>query len=454
MEKNNLTQVKECSGNPFLGVFKLFISVILVLLSVAMVQAEEEIDKSVLENASALLQQKNPQAAYRLLEKYEDEYAGWWEYDYLLGVAALESGKSNLAIFALQRSLAMNPNLMGAHVDLGRAYFEVNELVPAKAEFEIVLKNKPIKKVKNIANSYLRLIENRSSPVRFHSKYYLETVGGYDSNANSATEEKTFNGFTLSSENVKTPSTYVSLKVGTSMFIKMNKKNSFSLSANLTQRENQHIDNVNFINGNANVAWNYRHKYAEQTIGAQFSKTDVAESFQTYATTANFGLKFRLIIDAYLQLNGSFTNLMFSESQPDKDSIQTMFGASLSKPSKKINVPSINIALFLGENVPRGSQKTNGKTITGGRVGLQQRVKWRLPVFVNLSSGVMYSIYKEQQFEKYRADVLVDLILSASVRPWKYWEISLKTAGTKNKSNIDLYQYIRINNALSIRRYF
>jgi len=454
MEKISHIQAKECSGYPFLTVLKTFIPIIFVVMSIAMVQAEEEIDKSVLDNAAALLQQKNPQSAYRLLEKYEDDYAGWWEYDYLLGVAALESGKSNLAIFALQRSLAMNPNLMGAHVDLGRAYFEVNELVPAKAEFETVLKNKPIKKVENIANNYLRLIENKSSPVRFHSKYFLETVGGYDSNANSATEAKTFNGFTLSSENVKTPSTYVSLKVAASMFMKMNKKNSFNLSANLSQRENQNIDNVNFINSNANIAWNYRHRYAEQTIGAQFSKTDVAENFQTYATTANFGLKFRLIIDAYLQLNGSFTNLTFSESQSEKDSIQTMFGVSMSKSSKKINIPSVNLALFAGENIPRGNQKTNGKNITGGRVGLQQRIKRRIPILANLSSAVLYSTYKEQQFDKDRADVLVDLSLNASIRPWKSWETSLKIAVTKNKSNIELYQYTRINSALSIRRYF
>lgn len=453
MEKISLKLTKECNRNPALRSLKRLLFIIFVLTSITMAHAEE-IDKSVLDNAAALLKQKNPQSAYRLLEKYEDEYAGWWEYDYLLGVAALESGKSNLAIFALQRSLAMNPNLVGAHVDLGRAYFEVNELVPAKAEFEIVLKNKPIKKVENLANNYLRQIANKSSPVRFSSRYYLETAGGYDSNANSATEVKTFNGFILSDENVKTPSTYYSLKVGASMLLKLNKKNSFNLMANLSQRENQSIDNVNFINSNTNIAWSYRHKYAEQTIGAQFSKTDVAENFQTYATTANFALKFRLIIDAYLGLNASITNLMYSESQSEKDSIQTMAGASLSKKSKKISLPSVNFTLFAGEVVPRGSQKTHGKNITGGRLALQQRTKWHMPVNVNLSSGILYSNYKEAQFSTDRKDISIDLSLTASVQPWKYWETSLRTAVTRNKSNIELYQYTRINSALTIRRYF
>ena len=419
-----------------------------------MVQAEEDVDKSVLVSAALFLQQKNPQSAYRLLESYEDEYAGWWEYDYLLGVAALESGKSNLAIFALQRSLAMNPNLVGAHVDLGRAYFEVNELVPAKAEFETVLKNQPIEKVANVARNYLRLIEDKSSPVRLSSRYYLETSGGYDSNANSATGVKTFEGFTLSDENTKTPSTYYSIKVGASMFMRLNKKNSFNLAANLSQRENQNIDDVNFINGNAQMAWNYRHKYTEQTLGAHFSKTDVADNFSTYATTINFALKFRLIIDAYLGLNASVTNLRFSESLSEKNSVQTMFGTNLTKKSKKPNIPSVNFTLFVGENIPRGNQKSNGKNITGGRVGLQQRVKWHLPIFVNLSSGILYSTYKEQYFAKDRDDVLADLSLSVSIRPWKSWETTLKTAISKNESSVELYQYTRINTLMSIRKFF
>ncbi len=338
MEKINYTNTRNCSRSQFRWIYWLCILAFFVFVGISMVQAEEEIDRTVLNNAAVLLQQKNPQSAYRLLEKYEDEYAGWWEYDYLLGVSALESGKSNLAIFALQRSLAMNPNLVGAHVDLGRAYFEVNELVPAKSEFETVLKNRPIKKVANVATNYLRLIENKSSPVRFSSRYFLESSGGYDSNANSATEAKTFNGFTLSDENVKTPSTYFSLKVGTSMFMKLDKQNSFTLAANLSQRENQTIDNVDFINSNAQIAWNYRHTYTEQTIGLKFSKTDVSENFQTYATTLNFALKFRLIIDASFGLNSSLTHVGFSESLSDKDSIQTMIGTSLFKKSKKTNI--------------------------------------------------------------------------------------------------------------------
>ena len=454
MEKIAFIQIKECSRYPFLRVLNLCILIFFVLASIEVVQGEEDVDKAVLDNAALFLQQKNPQSAYRLLESYEDEYAGWWEYDYLLGVAALESGKSNLAIFALQRSLAMNPNLVGAHVDLGRAYFEVNELVPAKAEFETVLKNQPIKKVATVARNYLRLIEDKSSPVRFSSRYYFETSGGYDSNANSATGAKTFEGFTLSDENTKTPSTYYSLKVGASMFMRLNKKTSFNLAANLSQRENQNIDEVNFINGNAQMAWNYRHKYTEQTIGAHFSKTDVAENFSTYATTINFALKFRLIVDAYLGLNASATNLRFSDSLSEKNSVQTMFGTSFTKKSKKSHIPSINFALFVGENIPRGSLKSSGKNIVGGRVGLQQRVQWHLPIFVNLSSGILYSSHKEQYFEENRDDVLADLSLSASVRPWKSWETSLKTAISKNESSIELYQYTRINTLMSIRKFF
>ena len=201
------------------------------LLNLTMTYANADVDvdisssgHDVLENAAILLQQKKAEPAYRLLEKHEDEYAGWWEYDYLLGVAALESGKANLAIFALQRSLAMNPKLMGAHMDLGRAYFEVNEFVPAKAEFETVLNHSDKEPVNQVARNYLQIIQNKVSPVRFLFRYYLSTVAGYDTNANSATESTTFGGYDLSSDNVKTASTYFSLKAGVNLHAKMDKK--------------------------------------------------------------------------------------------------------------------------------------------------------------------------------------------------------------------------------------
>jgi len=49
--------------------------------------------------------------------------AGNLDYDYLLGIAALDSGQPDKASLALERVLAVTPDYVGAGSILARAYF-------------------------------------------------------------------------------------------------------------------------------------------------------------------------------------------------------------------------------------------------------------------------------------------------------------------------------------------
>jgi len=456
MEKIVFVNSQTNKAERIISQFLVLFVVVSVITSIFMSSCFADSDRELLNRASDLLQQQNPQSAYRILEKHEDKYAGWWEYDYLLGVAALESGKANLAIFSLQRALAMNPNLVGAHLDLGRAYYEVNELVPAKAEFNLVLTKKPNKKVNAVARNFLRRIENKSSPVRFSFQYTLESIAGYDSNANSATDEKTFNGFDLASENIRTASSFLTLKASTVMHAKMSKKNSFDLGASFSQRENHKISQVDYINASVNVGWKYRHKYAEQSIGGQFSRTNIANNLESKVSAMNFGLRFRLINDADLRFNSSFSYNQHDESQSNRNAIQTMLGANIFKKGIQRYHPSMTGSLIIGENIPRSSKSSQGKSLKGGRLGLQKVFPKYSYTKVRIDGGLLYSNYKNVQdgiSSEKRADQLTDISLTLSVRILKSWETSIKSSYSQNKSNIDLYKYTRISGAFSVRKY-
>ncbi len=69
---------------------------VLLLLSQSVAFADAVTDR-----AKRLMQQKNAPAAYELLAPLESQRAGDPEYDYLLGIAALDSGQRERAIFAL-----------------------------------------------------------------------------------------------------------------------------------------------------------------------------------------------------------------------------------------------------------------------------------------------------------------------------------------------------------------
>ena len=81
----------------------------------------------ILDRAQRLIQQNNPQAAYQLLEPLESKRAGEVDFDYLFGIAALDSGHRERAVFALERVLAVNPNHAQARAEIARAYFEMGE---------------------------------------------------------------------------------------------------------------------------------------------------------------------------------------------------------------------------------------------------------------------------------------------------------------------------------------
>ena len=71
-------------------------------------------EQQFLADAESLLATGQSDAAYTLLTLRETDLAGNPYYDYLLGVAALDSGRHSDAIFSLRRSLAVAPEYSGA----------------------------------------------------------------------------------------------------------------------------------------------------------------------------------------------------------------------------------------------------------------------------------------------------------------------------------------------------
>ena len=80
-----------------------------------------------LTEATSLIQNGKAREAYELLAPQESEQAGNPEYDYLLGLSAVESGNAVRGIFALERALAVAPNHSGARAAIARAHFMLGE---------------------------------------------------------------------------------------------------------------------------------------------------------------------------------------------------------------------------------------------------------------------------------------------------------------------------------------
>jgi hypothetical protein len=149
------------------------------LLAAPAAQADGVIDRAAADIAAG-----NAQAAYDLLSPLEPDRAGDPEFDYLLGIAALDIGRATEAVFALERVLAMQPENLPARAELARALLALDEVESARVEFDTVSRADGIPpEARATIDSYLAAL--RDAPWGRAGKgvrAFIAAGYGYDSN--------------------------------------------------------------------------------------------------------------------------------------------------------------------------------------------------------------------------------------------------------------------------------
>ena len=177
---------------------------------------------ALLRDAQQLLAASNPKQAYMILVAQQDQLSGNVEFDYLLGVAALDSGKTDEAIIAFERVLQIDPKNAGARLDLARAYFNHGSMDLAKANFlELKASNPPPAALAAI-EKYLAAIRARQTQTANVFSAWGETALGYDSNLTGVPTDFTsavasaFNltGVNPTGNSIKRKAPYVAAAVG------------------------------------------------------------------------------------------------------------------------------------------------------------------------------------------------------------------------------------------------
>ena len=151
-------------------------------------------------DAQKLLAAGNPKQAFMLLVAEQGKLAGMPDYDYLLGVAALDSGKIEESIIAFERVLAVSPGNPGALMDLGRAYFVAGSLDLAEATFLQLRQSNPPTAAKDAIERYLKAIAEKRDNRKRALSAWGEVSFGYDTNITGV--PKDFTGAVVSSFNI------------------------------------------------------------------------------------------------------------------------------------------------------------------------------------------------------------------------------------------------------------
>ena len=145
----------------------------------------------ILQELEALVRDQRYDEARTLALDERFELEGDAAFDFLHGLAALETGHYSEAILALERVVAERPGFTRARFELARAQFAHDEDRRARANFERVLATQPPPPVELATQRYLRAIQSRADRYSTVFSGHVEAGLGTDSNVNSATDSDT-----------------------------------------------------------------------------------------------------------------------------------------------------------------------------------------------------------------------------------------------------------------------
>lgn len=240
--------------------------------------------REVLAQAESLLASNDARDAWSLLQPLESEFSGNALFDYLLGVAALDSGRTADAILSLTRAALEAPQFSGARMELARAHFEAGERAQARPLFVTLLTENPPPAVRAVIDQYIAAID--AEPVAQSSDFspYGELTVGYDDNANGSTSDQQFLGFTLSPENLATDTSFFEGGAGFNWTIPRSARFAWHLGAHASYRKNPDASFVDsgILSGIGGMLWQSGANYGRFNVDAWTASRD-GDSNESYS---------------------------------------------------------------------------------------------------------------------------------------------------------------------------
>jgi outer membrane protein len=429
------------------------LSLILLLCVTAPVLADQ-----VLDQAKKLLAEQKAREAYQLLMPLQSKRAGEVEYDYLLGLAALDAGDAQQAVFALERVLAVDPNHLQARAEIARAYFMLGEKENARREFKTVSESREVPEAaRATVDKYLTLL----TPQQTFLNGFVEASVGYDSNVNSATNSNLIAipalGGALGQINplgTQLPAGFAGVAAGASVSHALN--NEWWLLGNAGYAGQFNFDHTQFNTGtidiSAGLRWNRGPNALVALAQGQRFQVDNNQYRRSFGGTAQWlhNLSARQQVTVY----GQYAELRYPDQSP-RDADRAIGGLAYSQAFEGHYLPVAFVSGYAGdERDIHDAFSYLGFKPLGVRVGGQLTLH---PTVVGFGSfGYEYRSYNgtEPLFLTTRRDNQYDVIVGLNYVFAPKWTLRPQVGYTRVLSNIELNTYDRTVASVALRRDF
>ena len=420
--------------------------------------------EKLLDEAEALMKAGKPDLAYKLLEPFEFDRAGEVRFDYLIGIAALDSGKPDKATLAFERVLAEDPNYAGARLDMARAYYQLGDIQRAKTEFGTVLEQNPSDAARATIQKYLDEIAAREAGKKTRVSGYIEGRVGRDTNVNNASEvPNNIITPTLYTTNSELADNYYGAGAGGEISHDLNANWQLYAGAGMLWRNNyrqKSFDSFD-LEGRAGVV--YGTGSDRYRIGVSGGQNSLGGTRHYDSSGVNADLRRTVSASRQLTVFGQYMQYRYADPLLQLNDInQLVAGAGVLQMFQN-GKSALSGSVYLGtENDvgpatltrPAGGRTDGVKRFVGIRAGGQAIVSDRTKLF--FSAGEQFGNFSNVNplIGGHRTDRLSDLTVGVNWYLGNQWIVRPQLARYINSSNVAAYAYDRNDYSLTIRRNF
>ncbi len=443
--------------------FCLFLSLIVTMACTAPVLAASDLSQADLSQADRMIREGKAKAAYNMLKPYEFERSGDVRFDYLLGLAALESGRPDEATLAFERVLIQNPNFLGARLDLARAWFALNLYDLAKEELQKLNEMNPPPSARKVIDRYLVLIEERTAVAGPGTTFsgYLEGRYGRDSNVNASPGNSTvyipaFAGnITLNADSVGLADNYYGLAFGLNGAYRNSAGNSFLAGIEAVDKRLRKQTAFDTTDYKGMIGVSHQSDRSGYNIGIQYDQMMLNDL--SYRKTTSFGFDTQWAFDpvSALFLFGQLVIQRYDglvNNANDSDII--LAGVGYAYAYGEDEKSSLYLSLYTGRDMAVRSRVDGDKNLIGLKGGISHAI---LPSLTGqLNAGYQHGAYdlSNALFQVGRRDQLIEAGAGLVWQFAKGWSFRPSVSYLQSNSNIAIYDYRRTDLSVALRYTF
>lgn len=402
----------------------------------------------ILTQADQLIARQQPQAAFDLLVPLEDARAGDPDYDYLLGLSALEIGQGGIAAFAFERCLAVDPTNGPCRVQMARTHLALGETGSAREELEAVQASQPPQEVTALVSRYLGALTQREKEEKQRIDFHAQLGTGYDTNVSGTTDATVIAiprlgglPFTLSGVSTKQEDAFLQGEAGVSLDYGLAPAWRLLADAGLSTRKYQDVDTFNSISTDAGVGlgWMTGANSVQAKLQVQDYRLDEEAFRSLYGVLAQFQHVYgeRAAVSLYAQAS----QIDYHLGNPDAR--RYTVGSGYSRALDTARATTVYAGLYGGTEESDQSGIGLGQDFAGLRLGGSLLVAARLTLTAALSAEQRTFDGISPLFLVEREDTGIDASLGAILKLSDQLSIKPTYTYSNSDSNTVLSDYDR-----------